>query len=78
MRGKQRVSHTCFSDANVLTLAQDDPVKENEPAKFHYYCTFLVFDGPPSSELEIEIQVCEDPQDEGARVSFVDKHDPFS
>ena len=61
----QKVSHTCFSDAHVLTLAQNDPVKENEPVEFHYFITSLVSDGPPS-ELPIEIEVCEDPQDKGA------------
>ena len=61
----QKVSRTYFSDVNMLTLAQNDPVKENEPAAFHYFITVLVSDGPPS-ELETEIEVCEDPQDKGA------------
>ena len=61
----QKVGHTCSSDANVLTLAQRHAIKENKPAKFHYRTTSLVSDGPPS-ELQYQIEVCEDPQDKGA------------
>ena len=51
--GIRRLAILVFSDANALTLAQNDAVIENEPAEFHYYTIALVSDGPPS-ELKLK------------------------